>query len=76
MAQAVLMPQVGRDIETGVLAEWTAELGDAVKPDDVIALVESDNAPPGLADVMTTVTGPGRNSNRLQADGEHTCSRR
>jgi pyruvate dehydrogenase E2 component (dihydrolipoamide acetyltransferase) len=44
MAQAVLMPQVGQDIETAVLVEWTVKVGDAVKPDDVIALVESDKA--------------------------------
>ncbi|UCD48510.1 MAG: 2-oxo acid dehydrogenase subunit E2 [Phycisphaerales bacterium] len=44
MAQAVLMPQVGQDIETAILVEWTAQVGDAVKPDDVIALVESDKA--------------------------------
>ncbi len=44
MAQAVLMPQVGQDIETAILVEWMAKVGDAVKPDDVIALVESDKA--------------------------------
>ncbi|MBN2133146.1 MAG: E3 binding domain-containing protein [Sedimentisphaerales bacterium] len=44
MAQAVLMPQVGQDIETAVLVEWTTRVGDAVKADDVIALVESDKA--------------------------------
>jgi pyruvate dehydrogenase E2 component (dihydrolipoamide acetyltransferase) len=44
MAQAVLMPQVGQDIETAVLVEWTVAVGDAVKPNDVIALVESDKA--------------------------------
>ncbi len=44
MAEAVLMPQVGQDVEVAVLVEWTATVGDAVKPDDVIALVESDKA--------------------------------
>lgn len=44
MAQAVLMPQVGQDIKTAVLVEWTVAVGDAVKPNDVIALVESDKA--------------------------------
>ena len=44
MAQAVLMPQVGQDIDTAVLVEWTVAVGDAVKPNDVIALVESDKA--------------------------------
>jgi pyruvate dehydrogenase E2 component (dihydrolipoamide acetyltransferase) len=44
MAQAVLMPQVGQDIETAVLVEWTVAVGDRVKPNDVIALVESDKA--------------------------------
>lgn len=44
MAQAVLMPQVGQDIETAILVEWTAQVGATVKPNDVIALVESDKA--------------------------------
>lgn len=44
MAQAVLMPQVGQDIETAVLVEWTVAVGDTVKANDVIALVESDKA--------------------------------
>lgn len=44
MAQAVLMPQVGQDIETAVLVEWKVQCGDTVKATDVIALVESDKA--------------------------------
>lgn len=42
MAHTVLMPQVGQDIETAVLVEWTVGVGDSVKASDVIALVESD----------------------------------
>jgi pyruvate dehydrogenase E2 component (dihydrolipoamide acetyltransferase) len=44
MAEPVLMPQVGQDIETAVLLEWTVAVGDPVKANDVIALVESDKA--------------------------------
>lgn len=44
MATAVNMPQVGQDLETAVITEWKAREGDAVKPGDIIALVESDKA--------------------------------
>jgi len=38
------MPQVGQDIPTARIIEWTKKEGEAVRKDDVIALVESDKA--------------------------------
>lgn len=44
MAKAIIMPQVGQDIETGVIVEWRVKENDYVKKGDVVALVESDKA--------------------------------
>jgi pyruvate dehydrogenase E2 component (dihydrolipoamide acetyltransferase) len=44
MATAVMMPQVGQDIETAVIVEWLKKENDPVKKGDVIASVESDKA--------------------------------
>ena len=44
MAKAVMMPQVGQDVETGVIVEWRVKENDRVEKGDVIALVESDKA--------------------------------
>ena len=44
MAKAVIMPQVGQDIETGVIVEWRVKENDFVNKGDVVALVESDKA--------------------------------
>jgi pyruvate dehydrogenase E2 component (dihydrolipoamide acetyltransferase) len=44
MATAVMMPQVGQDIETAVIVEWTKQENDPVEKGDVIATVESDKA--------------------------------
>ncbi|MHC4430200.1 MAG: HAD-IA family hydrolase [Planctomycetota bacterium] len=44
MAKPIVMPQVGQDIETGVIIEWRVKENDYVKRGDVIALVESDKA--------------------------------
>lgn len=38
------MPQVGQDIPTARIIEWTKKEGDTVRKDEVIALVESDKA--------------------------------
>jgi len=38
------MPQVGQDIPTARIIEWTKKEGEAVRKGDVIALVESDKA--------------------------------
>ena len=44
MATAVMMPQVGQDIETGVVIEWFKKENDRIQKGDVIASVESDKA--------------------------------
>jgi len=44
MATAVMMPQVGQDIETGVIIEWFKKENDPIQKGDVIASVESDKA--------------------------------
>lgn len=44
MAKPIMMPQVGQDIETGVIVEWRVKENDRVQKGDVIALVESDKA--------------------------------
>jgi pyruvate dehydrogenase E2 component (dihydrolipoamide acetyltransferase) len=44
MATAVMMPQVGQDIETATIVEWHKKENDKVNTGDVIATVESDKA--------------------------------
>ncbi len=44
MAKPIIMPQVGQDIETGVIVEWHVKENDYVNKGDVVALVESDKA--------------------------------
>ena len=44
MAKAIIMPQVGQDIETGVIVEWRVKENDYVKKGDIVAVVESDKA--------------------------------
>jgi len=44
MATAVMMPQVGQDIETGVVIEWFKRENDPVQKGETIASVESDKA--------------------------------
>jgi len=44
MAKPIMMPQVGQDVETGVIVEWRVKENDRVEKGDVIALVESDKA--------------------------------
>ena len=44
MATAVMMPQVGQDIETGVIIEWFKKENDPIQKGDAIASVESDKA--------------------------------
>ena len=40
----ILMPQVGQDLPTARLVEWTRRIGDRVEPGDVVAVVESEKA--------------------------------
>ncbi|MHC4439599.1 MAG: E3 binding domain-containing protein [Planctomycetota bacterium] len=44
MAKPIIMPQVGQDVETGVIVEWHVKENDYVNKGDVVALVESDKA--------------------------------
>jgi len=44
MVKPIIMPQVGQDIETGVIVEWRVKENDYVKKGDIVALVESDKA--------------------------------
>jgi pyruvate dehydrogenase E2 component (dihydrolipoamide acetyltransferase) len=44
MATAVIMPQVGQDIETAIIVEWLKKENDPVQKGDIIATVESDKA--------------------------------
>ena len=44
MATAVNMPQIGQDIEKGLILEWYFSEGDPVEQGDIIATVESDKA--------------------------------
>ena len=44
MATAVIMPQVGQDIETAIIVEWLKKENDPIQKGDVIATVESDKA--------------------------------
>jgi HAD superfamily hydrolase (TIGR01509 family) len=44
MATAIVMPQVGQDIKTGLVVEWCVKEGDHIEKGDVVAVVESDKA--------------------------------
>jgi pyruvate dehydrogenase E2 component (dihydrolipoamide acetyltransferase) len=44
MATAIVMPQVGQDIKTGVIVEWCVKEGDRIEKGDAVAVVESDKA--------------------------------
>jgi pyruvate dehydrogenase E2 component (dihydrolipoamide acetyltransferase) len=44
MAKAIIMPQVGQDIKTGIIVEWCVKENDYVNKGDIIAIVESDKA--------------------------------
>ena len=42
MAEAIVMPNLGMDMTEGTLLNWTKNVGDTIKPGDVIAEVETD----------------------------------
>jgi pyruvate dehydrogenase E2 component (dihydrolipoamide acetyltransferase) len=44
MATAVIMPQVGQDIETAIIVDWIKKENDPIQKGDIIATVESDKA--------------------------------
>lgn len=38
----IKVPTMGDSITEGTIVEWTAQVGQLVKPDDVVALIETD----------------------------------
>ena len=44
MAVPIVMPQVGQDLTEGKLIEWNVKVGDTVKKNDILAIVESEKA--------------------------------
>ncbi len=44
MTTQILMPALSPTMEEGTLAKWTVKVGDAVRPGDVIAEIETDKA--------------------------------
>jgi pyruvate dehydrogenase E2 component (dihydrolipoamide acetyltransferase) len=44
MATAIVMPQAGQDIKTGLIVEWYVKEGDRIEKGDAVAVVESDKA--------------------------------
>ena len=40
----VIMPQIGQDVETGVVTRWNKKVGDRVQKGEVVASVEGDKA--------------------------------
>ncbi len=40
----ILMPQIGQDVETGVITSWHKKVGDRVEKGEVVATVEGDKA--------------------------------
>ena len=40
----VIMPQIGQDVETGVITHWNKKVGDSVHKGEVVASVEGDKA--------------------------------
>ena len=44
MAKPIIMPQVGQDIETGIIIEWRVRKDDPVEKGDIIIVVESEKA--------------------------------
>jgi len=40
----VIMPQIGQDVETGVITRWNKQVGESVKKGEVLASVEGDKA--------------------------------
>ena len=44
MAEIIRMPRMSDTMEEGVIVEWLKNIGDAIKPGDVMAEVETDKA--------------------------------
>jgi pyruvate dehydrogenase E2 component (dihydrolipoamide acetyltransferase) len=54
MAQEIKMPNLGSDMEEGVLLNWTKEVGQQINEGDVIAEIETDKA---TVEVPATASG-------------------
>ncbi|MCC6805077.1 MAG: 2-oxo acid dehydrogenase subunit E2 [Anaerolineae bacterium] len=54
MAQEIKMPNLGSDMEEGILLNWTKQVGEAINEGDVIAEIETDKA---TVEVPATATG-------------------
>jgi len=68
------MPQIGQDVETGVVTRWTKAVGDPVKKGEVLATVEGDKAAfdieSPLDGVLLQITvEPGKEGRVLEAVG-------
>ena len=50
----VQVPEMGDSISEGTIVEWAAQVGQAVKVDDVVALVETDKV---TVDIRAQVDG-------------------
>src|SRR5690242_21947178 len=44
MAEAIRMPRMSDTMTEGVIVEWHKKVGDKIKPDDILADVETDKA--------------------------------
>ena len=42
MKKEIVMPKIGLDMEEGTIESWEKKVGDPVKVDDVIAVIETD----------------------------------
>ncbi|MFN8451018.1 MAG: biotin/lipoyl-containing protein [Anaerolineae bacterium] len=54
MAQEIKMPNLGSDMEEGILLNWTKQVGEAINEGDVIAEIETDKA---TVEVPATASG-------------------
>lgn len=54
MAQAIKMPELGSDIEEGVLLNWIKQVGEQINEGDVLAEIETDKA---TVEVPATASG-------------------
>lgn len=59
-----VVPVLGESITEGSISEWVKKVGDAVKPDDVVAVIETDKV---TVDIKANHTGI---ITQLLADGE------
>lgn len=70
----IIMPQIGQDVETGVVTRWTKAVGDPVKKGEVLATVEGDKAAfdiesPQDGVLLQITVEPGKEGRVLEAVG-------